>query len=436
MSFVNYNKCKILINQQTILAENATIESQNSLEPNHALGKKSPGNLSPNGPTQSRFSFSYFVETNKEPSFNEYHRIRHLTNPLNISGVTMEIAGITGYNCLLESLNYKISPSQIIKGTVSYITWDNLSGNISANTGFLDYTTGTLAHGWNTFLVNSGNKNPQMGIYDLDFSVRNNWLPIFKLGKKTPTQVNLLNGQEKIALTTDTYLQPSFTGEDPTIRLINTNGEIPADYSFLYVYGVTQIFYTNPPCGQSYTPDTIYSDGGGDWIDYYRLDFLFPFAENSDGICPLGPNVEGRVKYKHPLGYKQVGPFNEEVYLYALTTLHANDELLIDDTLISNINLGPLAQGTVFYTLQSGQIAHLSLWETHGYGTWAAGFIGVTPTRWRGQDKSLKINPINYICNGGSGININLAGFKITNSSVNASIDSNVKSVIELNREF
>src|SRR3990167_7544728 len=97
-----FNDVDVTIGGTGILAESASLSSQNSIEPQFILGRRGNIDQSPAGPQKTTFNFNYLLEIDNEPGLTGIKNLKNLSNPNSGENVTIAIAGITGYNCYLD----------------------------------------------------------------------------------------------------------------------------------------------------------------------------------------------------------------------------------------------------------------------------------------------------------------------------------------------
>lgn len=217
MAITYYDNIHCLISNSGILSTNASISQANNLVPAYSIGKFQPINQIPAGPIQSTFSFSYYPIVTKEPSYDILNTIRGLSNDILYSGTTIEIAGVTGYNCYLRSYDVGASPNGLVKSNVVYDTFVPLSGQITSKTGTSDLYNpfDKIPHGWTTYISSSGNCLIAP-TYEFNYKFNANWQPTYIIGQKTPYQVNLMNGTEEMSFVRDSFTHIQFSGEEVT----------------------------------------------------------------------------------------------------------------------------------------------------------------------------------------------------------------------------
>lgn len=220
---IYYDNVDLLVNNTGILANAASINSINTLEPAYVLGNKGIINISPNGPIKSTISISYFPEVDKEPSYGALTSLKTLTNETGWTGIRIELANITGYNCYLTSYTLRASPNEITSASVTYDTFVPLSGDITAKrTGISYHTNDRWLHGWTAYVTHTGDylTDPT---YEFEYNFNAQWEPVYVLGQKFPIEVHLRQASERIAFVRDSYKHIQFSGEHVSGNYITGN---------------------------------------------------------------------------------------------------------------------------------------------------------------------------------------------------------------------
>lgn len=218
---VYFDNCDVIVNGSGLLADSASLNIDNSLIPIYVLGKKGIVNQSPNGPLRSTFQFSYIPEVSNEPNYNCTQIINQLLNDIYYSGVSLEIGGIIGTNCYLQSYSLKATPNNLIKVAASYISFTPTFGQIKNKTSGIIYDlTNTLGHGWTTYVLSTGDFL-SVPTYEFAYDFKANWEPIYTIGNPYPIQVKLLEGEEKITIVRDTSYNIDFSGNNACNQLFS-----------------------------------------------------------------------------------------------------------------------------------------------------------------------------------------------------------------------
>lgn len=213
-----FDNCDISINGSGIIADSVSIKLDNSSSPIYTIGRKGSFNQIPNGPIKNSFQISYIPEISNEPSYNVASGLKDLLIPTGFTGVTIVVGGITGYNCYLESYSIQAQSNQLIRSNANYVSFLPVSGLfLNRATGNRYNLSDTMAHGWTTFILNNTG-NP---VYNFDYSYEAGWQPTYVLGRKDPSQVDLMRGSEKMSFTRDIFQNIIFSGENASGSFLN-----------------------------------------------------------------------------------------------------------------------------------------------------------------------------------------------------------------------
>lgn len=260
MPIIFYDNTFCLVNYSGIIATSASLSSSNSLAPAYAIGKYRAINQIPAGPVKSTFSFSYYPNIGKDPNYDILNVVRELIDDVVYSGVNVVIAGVTGFNCFINSYEIQSSPNNLVKASVAYDSFVDTSGQISPRSfasstdwgdlttmsesgNWGDLTTMTLSgdwgsiedpvlensdripHGWTTYISSSGNRLIAP-TYGFSYKFNANWEPVYIIGQKTPIEVHLMGGLEEMAFVRDSFTHIQFSGEEVTGTFITGDWNI------------------------------------------------------------------------------------------------------------------------------------------------------------------------------------------------------------------
>lgn len=220
---INFNQIDVLISGSGVLAQSASIDSSNSLTPIYSIGKYNPCNHSPNGAIKNNFSISYIPETSNEINYNIVSYLRTLANDVIHSGIQVVIGGVTGYNCYLNSYSLRVAPNEILNVSVNYSSFQEISGNLNQKQNTTYNAKDFIPYGFSTFILNSGDAS-NLPVFDFSYDFSANWEPIYKVGQKTPTQVNLMSASESLSFTRDTLTKIQFSGQKLNEGYFTING--------------------------------------------------------------------------------------------------------------------------------------------------------------------------------------------------------------------
>lgn len=224
---VYFDQCDVVVDRKGILAQSANLESENSLSPVYGVGKIGIANQAPSAPLKSSFSFDYYIETDNEPNYNITKFLKSFTSG-QYFGCQIILGGITGSNCFLDSYSIKAQPNQIVTATAKFSTFLPVLGEISRKEGNVTYNVNNnLAHGWTTFLTNSGHSQ-DFPTYSFEYTLDVLWQPVYKIGSKYPSEVKLMSMHEQMGFEKDFYKDIRFSGEYVWERFMST-GDLDVD---------------------------------------------------------------------------------------------------------------------------------------------------------------------------------------------------------------
>lgn len=210
---IYFDNIDLTINGSGIICDNASLRLSNNINPIYSLGRRgTAGQFTNNGPTP-QFGFSYVAELDNEPNYDIVNSIKSNLSSDVWTGVTIQLGGITGYNCFIDSYSLEASPNQLIKCNAAYTSFEPVSGNLQNKTGTHFNITNNLAHSWTTFILNSGNYL-NVPTYNFSYSFKATWEPIYIIGCKIPSSVLLKNTEEQLSFVRDSFLNIKYGGEE------------------------------------------------------------------------------------------------------------------------------------------------------------------------------------------------------------------------------
>jgi hypothetical protein len=224
MARIYYDQCEISINNTGILAVSANINTEIALGPVYTLGKRKPFRQQvTTGPSNSTFQIQYLINPTGDPAFNTVSEIKNfISAPTNYNGITIALAGITGYSCYLNNYAVKIEPNNVITAQATYITYNQLSGNIDTKINPNSASASSIAHSSRTNLI-SGKTIGTNDTYNFSYTFAANLNPIYTLGKREPVEVKPVRAQETVVMTENIFNKLVYTGENVPMK-INLSG--------------------------------------------------------------------------------------------------------------------------------------------------------------------------------------------------------------------
>jgi len=110
--------------------------------------------------------------------------------------------------------------------------------------------------------------------------------------------------------------------------------------------------------------------------DIFDLSAEFPFETNWDGNCPLG--WFSRPRRAHTAGSFTIGPYAQDMVIFAATAIFVDDVLTIGGTDVVTVG-GSVCNNTILYNLTAGATATVQCYERGGAWCFAVGYLGVAP---------------------------------------------------------
>lgn len=216
----DFEDVDVIVNGQGLSADSASIATDNSLEAIYTLGNQSV-NTFPAGSIKANLSISYFLNCESDPNLITIAQIK--------AGIpATSLVEIGGYyaTSYLQSFSLKAAPHDLVKCNASYICFVPLSGELLPKRGGIDYKLAydKIGHGWTTYVTSTGSYL-SVPTYDFDYSTQLSWSPVYFLNRKYPNRVNFLGGSERISLVRDEFFQVTFSGQNASTTVFNSNAE-------------------------------------------------------------------------------------------------------------------------------------------------------------------------------------------------------------------
>jgi hypothetical protein len=206
------NNIGISISGRTICAQNISISEQNSISPVYYASYPSIATSTPIGPIQNSLNLQYLFETS-DINYKLINQIRNYN--FNSFPVPIVVAGLTmgGYP---TNFSLEISPNDIIRASVSYSIFSGFDGSLAnqstgSYTGYNQLNSSGFGHYWTTYFKgDTSTGSIFQGTYDINI----NWIPIYKIGQKTPVAVKFLAAQENFSFLSEYESRIAYSGED------------------------------------------------------------------------------------------------------------------------------------------------------------------------------------------------------------------------------
>ena len=202
---VFFNNCDIRVNGTGVMAQNASITSQSPVIGMRTLGRNR-AHVTAGGTYQNLLRFTYVINLDQDPCFASVTDLKNTKNFTGLSPETIEVAGITG-SYYLQDYSIAVKPNEVAVASVSYVGYELVTGTIrnkSSNYNFIQSGFSGLAHSW-TSKITSDDGDLEVPIYDFSYDLKVGLNPIYVLGKKFPTQVQLLTTEEEMLVVRDEY---------------------------------------------------------------------------------------------------------------------------------------------------------------------------------------------------------------------------------------
>lgn len=215
---INYSNIPIKINGTQVIADSVSISENSTKSPAYALGYKSPFDNLPLSINNS-IDMEYFMDAGLDDNYNSIQTwinngTGNINCLLNIGGVEM-----SGY---LNRYSFDINQFQPIKSKVSYVVYQEITGQISEQS-YVNMATGNskngtgIAHYWSvgfytgdsTFQVSSTGK-----LINLNYSFDANLFPSYGLSSIYPQQIDIITASETVTVTHESQINTSFSGQN------------------------------------------------------------------------------------------------------------------------------------------------------------------------------------------------------------------------------
>ena len=121
----------------------------------------------------------------------------------------------------------KVSPNSLAQASASFVVFGKMNGYIHAKYYEPNYTGTNMTgqgHAWTTSISSDSS------ILDFNYSFSAKWTPKYKIGSANLVNTMFLGGTEEFNFTKETFLQPTFSGQNydsyltsPTIAINSIN---------------------------------------------------------------------------------------------------------------------------------------------------------------------------------------------------------------------
>lgn len=209
---VFFNDCNVVINGDGILAQDASISSNNTLTDAKFLGQKNASHKITSGPITNKVSISYVPNFEADPvlDFLElYREDTTLFNPFVVS-----VAGISG-SFYLQSCSLKLASNNNLQSNLNFTSFNALSGDITALTPTISTSIATKEHlnnSWTTIFQQDGAETSN-NVFEFSYNSEFDFKPNYILGKMEPVSVSFFGSKEDISLNLDLYKNIDISGQ-------------------------------------------------------------------------------------------------------------------------------------------------------------------------------------------------------------------------------
>ena len=218
-----YDQAQVIVNGSGIMANSVSISSKNSVEGIKSLGVYGAVNQVPKGPLETNISCDYILEIGNEPNYNELQYLKTIPDTNSYSPLKVEICGVTGY-CYMDRYGVRVRQNSPTTVSVSYRAFEELEGVPSTEvTGVFDQSEArNVSHSWSTFILPEASDDAIFS--DFSYDAQLSWRPIYRLGSRYPSQVQLGGIKETMAITRNLYKPITFSGESSERYYAFTSG--------------------------------------------------------------------------------------------------------------------------------------------------------------------------------------------------------------------
>lgn len=208
--------CGITVNGTGLMASSVSLSQSSTLNHLIPIGFNNSSIYTVNGNLENEIKIDYLINNEQEPIYWNFSGIK-----TNYSGVPLNIniGGLTG-QFYLTSYSFNSSPNQPVTASVNLINFSNITGNF---TGLLIRNiTGNL----NQEITNGasviirGSDNNLLPIDDLSYSCNIEYIPLYKIGQKTPYSIIFNRAIENISISSDDYTGIGFYGFDSVSNIL------------------------------------------------------------------------------------------------------------------------------------------------------------------------------------------------------------------------
>lgn len=184
--FIYYNEAPVSIQGKSVCARSASMNSNNSLQPNYELGRRSPRAAVASDRVRGSLSLDYIISDGGDP-------ILALTGDAN--GLPIEASGSVGTvafeKAYLSSLSVRGEPNQVVSANAGFELFADFGDDLSALQGS-DWE-GSVGHGSNSAIQGSSAIGINLPI-SFSYEVSLTHAPYYTLGELNVTGVERTDG--------------------------------------------------------------------------------------------------------------------------------------------------------------------------------------------------------------------------------------------------
>ncbi len=216
---LDFNKIKVQVNSQNIMAETASLSQDGEQKPIYILNNISPFDSSPSN-LKNSLILTYYVEPQTDPNYLIISGWKN-TNATGNLQATINLGDIifTGY---LNSYSFNITPNNPIRIQAGYSIFTPITGNFTHQVSVIDNTdkSSGIAHYWSANFLLNNNSISDNNILQADYSFDSNITPYYSLGNIYPYQISCLEATENFNIISEVQNNVNFSGNN-LINLFN-----------------------------------------------------------------------------------------------------------------------------------------------------------------------------------------------------------------------
>lgn len=206
-----FNDIVVLINGTGVLANSAGISTNNSVQPIKLLGLNRPPCQIPQGPVVSKCSISYIPNLKNDKVF-EYVRFARTGDYNQSPSFTLSMGGLSG-SFYLDSVSFRLSENSIFQNSVSFSSYNQLSGSIRAQDYNETFDSNELGLS-ETTVFNQGIYGSPTNVLGFEYSFTISPQPLYRVGRSEPSQMLFDDLKETVVIDSEVYNHIQYSGQD------------------------------------------------------------------------------------------------------------------------------------------------------------------------------------------------------------------------------